>query len=293
MIDNNKGYKLFGNAVFIAMSLFCVLPFFLILSASFSDEALLLENGYKFWPQGFNLDAYKAAFAIGTGSLATAYGVTIFVTVVGTFLSVLLTAMLGYAISRRDFKFKSLCSKLLLFSMLFGAGMVPTYIVITRFYHLKDTIWVLFIPGLVGSYNVFVMKAFMLDMSVDLIDAAKIDGAGEFRIFFQIVIPLVKPALAAIALLTAFSLWNDWSTCMLYTDSPELTTLQYYMQRVMSTITFVQENSMAAQMIDLSTLPELSTQHALCVLAAGPMLLVFPFFQKYFVKGMRVGAVKG
>ena len=292
MIENNKVYLFFANLIFIIMSLFCLLPFIMVLSASFSDQSLLFQEGYSLLPRGFTLEAYKAAISSG-GSLINAYKTTIIVTLSGTFTSLLFTSMLGYVINRKDFRLGKPISGLLLFAMLFSAGIVPSYIVMTQVYHLKDNILAMILPLLITPWNVFLMKNFMRDISMDLIEAARIDGAGEIRTFFQIVIPLSKPALATLGLLIAFAYWNDWMTCMMYIDNVDLTNLQYYMYRLMNNIKFLTESSMAGAMVDLSKLPTETMRMALCVLAAGPMLVVFPFFQRYFVRGLKVGSVKG
>lgn len=279
------------NAVFIVLSLCCVLPIFLILAASLSDEILLKQNGYSIFPQGFSLEAYKYIFR-APKAILSAYGVSITVTVVGTVLSLLLTTMFAYAISRRDFKGHRYLAFLVFFAMMFNAGMVPTYITFVRMYGLRDNILALILPYLIAPWHVFLMKSFLSDTPVSLIEAARIDGAGEFLTFFKIVVPLAKPALATVGLFTAFTYWNDWYLSMLYVEDQFLISLQYYMYRLMNNISFL-STSMFTAGVDLSNLPSETARMAMCVLAAGPMLLVFPFFQKYFVKGLTVGSVKG
>ena len=176
--------------------------------------------------------------------------------------------------------------------MMFNAGMVPTYIAFVRWYHLRDTLIALILPYVIVPWHVFLMKSFLADTPYTLIEAARIDGAGELRTFFQIVVPLAKPALATVGLFTAFTYWNDWYQSMMYIENQTLISLQYYMYRIMNNISFLSQ-SMFAVGVDLSKLPSETTRMAMCVLAAGPMLIVFPFFQKYFVKGMTVGSVKG
>ena len=220
--------------------------------------------------------------------------VTIGVTVVGTFFSLLFTSMLGYVIARKDFKFHGLLSFLTLFTLLFNGGMVPTYILLNNYYHLGDTIFALILPYIIMPWHVFLMKGFFGDTPMSLIEAAKIDGASEVGIFFRIIIPISKPAFAAVGLFIAFTYWNDWWLSLMYINDATLNSLQYYLYRIMNNIQFLITTMQAGNVsIDISNLPNESARMALCVLAAGPMLFIFPFFQKHFVKGLAVGAVKG
>lgn len=286
-----KTSHFFIHVVFILISICCVVPIFYIVAASFSDELLLKQLGYALFPRGLSMDAYKHVFE-SPKAILSAYGVSISVTVIGTVVSLLFTTMLGYVMTRRDFKGSRYISFLVFFAMMFNAGMVPTYIAFVRWYHLRDTLIALILPYIIVPWHVFLMKSFLADTPYTLIEAARIDGAGELRTFFQIVVPLAKPALATVGLFTAFTYWNDWYQSMMYIENQTLISLQYYMYRIMNNISFLSQ-SMFAVGVDLSKLPSETTRMAMCVLAAGPMLIVFPFFQKYFVKGMTVGSVKG
>lgn len=286
-----KTSHFFIHVVFILISICCVVPIFYIVAASFSDELLLKQLGYALFPRGLSMDAYKHVFE-SPKAILSAYGVSISVTVIGTVVSLLFTTMLGYVMTRRDFKGSRYISFLVFFAMMFNAGMVPTYIAFVRWYHLRDTLIALILPYVIVPWHVFLMKSFLADTPYTLIEAARIDGAGELRTFFQIVVPLAKPALATVGLFTAFTYWNDWYQSMMYIENQTLISLQYYMYRIMNNISFLSQ-SMFAVGVDLSKLPSETTRMAMCVLAAGPMLIVFPFFQKYFVKGMTVGSVKG
>jgi putative aldouronate transport system permease protein len=281
------------NGLFIILSLACVIPLVLIVSASFSSRLGLNVKGYSLIPPEFSLEAYRYIFK-SPRQLLSSYGVTISVTILGTVLSLLCTSMFAYAIARRDFKYHNLLSFLLLFTLLFSGGMVPSYIMISRYYHLKNNILVLILPYVIIPWHVFLMKGFFLDIPVSLMEAAKIDGARELTIFFRIVLPISKPALATIGLFCAFTYWNDWWLSLLYIDNPKLNSLQYYLYRIMNNIQFLTSSMQNVNLnIDLSKLPGETARMALCVLAAGPMLFIFPFFQKYFVRGLTVGAVKG
>lgn len=292
-VRTNRMQKSAISFVFILFAVACVVPLLYILSASLSSENALTVNGYSLIPKEFSVQAYAYVLK-SPKQLVNSYGVTIAVTVIGTAFSLLLTSMLGYVIARRDFKYFRALSFLVFFTLLFNAGMVPTYIMITKYYHLKETLLVLILPYIIIPWHVFLMKGFFSDIPISLIEAAKIDGASEVKTFFSIIIPISKPALATIGLFCAFVYWNDWWLSMLYINSPGLTSLQYYLYRIMNNIQFLTSSMAAGNVsIDISKLPGETARMALCVLAAGPMLVIFPFFQRYFVKGMTVGAVKG
>lgn len=281
------------NMIFILISIACVVPLLYILSASFTDELGLTKNGYSLFPAQFSIQAYQYIFK-SPKQIINSYGVTIFVTVCGTAVSLLLTSMLAYVIARRDFKYHRILSFLVLFTLLFSGGMVPSYIMVSRYYHLKDTIFALILPYVIMPWHVFLMKGFFMDVPTSLIEAAKIDGASEPTIFFRIVTPISKPAFATVGLFCAFTYWNDWWLSLLYIDNPALNSLQFYLYRIMNNIQFLSSSMQSGNIsIDIANLPGETARMALCVLAAGPMLFVFPFFQKHFVRGLTVGAVKG
>jgi len=281
------------NILFILISLGCVLPLLLIVSASFTDAMALTLNGYSFFPSKFSLESYKYIFT-SPRQLINSYQVTIFVTLAGTLFSLLCTSMLAYVIARRDFKFHRLLSFLVLFTLLFNGGMVPSYIMITRYYHLKNTLFALILPYLIIPWHVFLMKGFFMDIPISLIEAAKIDGAREDYIFFKIIVPISKPAFATIGLFCAFTYWNDWWLSLLYIDNARITSLQFYLYQIMNNIQFLTSTIIAANIsISMADIPDETARMALCVLAAGPMLFIFPFFQKYFIRGLTLGGVKG
>ena len=290
--SNRYAQKIIFNGVFILLAIACVFPLLLVVSAAFTDETSLAIEGYKLWPSKFSLEAFSYIFQ-SPKQILMSYGVTIFVTVAGTIGGLLVTSMLAYVIARKDFKFSRVLLFLIFFTLLFNGGMVPSYIMISRYYHLKDTILALILPYIVIPWHVFLMKGFFADIPMSLIDAAKIDGASELCVFFKIITPVSKPAFATIGLLTAFTYWNDWWLSMLYIDDAKLTSLQYYLYRIMNNIQFLATSMQAGNIsIDIGNLPNETARMALCLLAAGPMLVIFPFFQKYFVKGLTVGAVK-
>ncbi|MFD0870880.1 Inner membrane ABC transporter permease protein ycjP [Chlamydia abortus] len=290
--DNPKWAQGIIHLFFIIITLCMVVPLLLVVSISFSDEEALIRGGYKLFPEQFSLTAYQTVFKY-PAQLLMSYGVTIFVTVVGTAAGLLLTAMIGYTISRRDYRYRRITTFYVFFTMLFSGGLVPFYIMMTKYLQLKDTIWVLIIPYLLNPFYVMIMKGFMDKMPLEVIESAKIDGANEWKIFFRIILPLATPALATVGLFIGFTYWNDWWLGLLFIDDEKLVPLQLLLYRTMNSIEFFATNAQyISGNIDLSQFPSLSTRMALALLGAGPMLFVFPFCQKYFVKGMTVGSLK-
>lgn len=282
---------------FILFSLIFIIPLIYIISASFSNEESLLMEGYKLIPAKFDLTAYKYVFA-NTTNLVDAYIVTAFSSVTATILSLLIMSSAAYPLSRNDFAGKGTVTFIIFFTMLFGGGTIPTYILITKYLNLGNTIWVYVVTSLCSAFNIIVIKTFFKGIAEAVIESAKIDGASEFRIFFQIVLPLSKPVLATIGLMVLLGKWGDWYTSLLYIRDQRLYTLQYLLQKVLREAEFIKQ--MAQEMplgvevaVAADGTPTETMKFALCILAAGPMLVVFPFFQKYFAKGFTVGSVKG
>lgn len=286
--------RLIIHLVFILLCLTCIIPLFLIIAISFTDERSLLVEGYRLIPKDWSTSAYTYVFG-GATSVMRAYGVTIFVTAAGTFLHLFVTSMLAYALSRPEVTWRNGISLFVYIPILFNGGLVPTYTLITRTLHLKNTIWVLIFVMMVSAVNVMIMKNYFRTIPNELIESARIDGSNEFRTFFQIVLPLSTPSLATIGLFVAVAYWNDWFTCSLYIEKANLYTLQYLLQSLMNNITYLQSNAQASQSMQeaLGMLPSESARMATCVLAIGPIILLYPFLQKYFSKGLTIGAVKG
>ncbi|GMO68904.1 MAG: carbohydrate ABC transporter permease [Treponemataceae bacterium] len=284
------------NILMIALALVCVIPMVLIAAISLSSEASLNEFGYLFIPKSFSLDGYGHLFT-QSGLILRAFGMSLFVTGVGTALGVVLNALMGYVLTRREFKAQKFFVWFVFIPMIFNGGLVSSYFIVSQFLHLKDSIWVLIIPLAVSSYNVILCKTFFKATIPDsLIESAKIDGASQLTIFFGIVLPLSLPVLATIALFLAFGYWNDWFTSMLYIDNPDLYTLQAYLNRILGDLNFLVQNANligpeAAAMI--AKLPKESARMAIVVVAVLPIACSYPFFQRYFVSGLTVGAVKG
>ena len=274
------------------LSLLILLPLLYIIAISFTSDAEIVENGYRLLPEHINFDAYKQIFSTGQ-TIVRAYGVTIFVTVVGTAMSLFLTTTIAYVVSRRDFPYRRFYSLFLLMPLLFNGGMVASYIINSQLLHLNDKIWALILPYGVNVWYAFMRKGFLSNLPFELVESAQIDGAGEFRTFFQIILPLCKASLATIGLFYAFAFWNDWWLAMLYITDLKLMPLQQLLQRIMTNAEFYTSTLPAGMTVAGGSIPLESLRMALAVIAVGPMLIVFPFFQKYFVKGVTVGSVKG
>lgn len=282
------------HIVLMAFAFICIIPMIITISTSLSNEADLALNGISLFPRVFDTSAYGYIFK-APGALISAYKVTIAVTVLGTVSGVLVMALISYPLSRPDFRWKGVIGGIVLFTMLFNGGLVPTYILITKYLHLRNTLWVMILPIMVNAWNIFLLVTYMKEIPFSIIESAKIDGAREIVIFFRIVVPLSKPSLATIALLLSLRFWNEWYTALLYITDQSLLPLALWMQRVMRNMQFLLANQdvIGGSAISLSELPTESVKMAMAVLAAGPMMLVFPFFQKYFAKGLKIGGVKG
>ncbi|WP_321017813.1 carbohydrate ABC transporter permease [Eisenbergiella porci] len=284
-------FKAIGYPLLCLFALICIIPFFLIIASSFTSESYIIKNGYVLWPKEFSLTAYELIFK-NPAKILRAYGVTAFVTITGTALSVFINAMTGYVLQRKDFKWRNIFSFYFFFTTLFSGGLVPWYILCVKTLHLKNTIWVLIIPTMVSLWNIILVKGFMGGIPGEITESAKIDGAGDFRIFVKLILPLSKPVIATIGLFTALAYWNDWYMCMLFIDKKELFDLQYLLYQLMGSIKALRE--IASQTtVSVSSMPIESTKMALTIVATGPIILVYPFVQKYFVKGLTLGSVKG
>ena len=277
---------------FILFAVLCIFPILLILGISFTDETALTRGGYNVIPSVFSADAYRYVTS-GFGALVRAYGVTIFVTVVGTCLSVLVIALFAYPLSRRDFKYKKQFTFLMFVTMVFNGGMVPWYLICTQVLHIQNTIWALILPYVFNGWYVVILRTFFsMNIPAELIEAAKIDGATERMIFFRMVLPLALPGLATIALFQTLAYWNDWWLPLMLTTNDNLQNLQYMLYKILSNIQMLSTMTGDAAG-SMAKLPSESARMALCILAIGPVVFCYPFFQKYFVQGLTVGSVKG
>ncbi|KML07832.1 sugar ABC transporter permease [Rossellomorea marisflavi] len=272
----------------------CIFPFLYVIIISISNEQSLAENGYQLIPEQWSLDAYKYLWDM-KAQVLQAYGVTIFVTVVGTFLSVTVISMYAYAISRKQFKFRKQFTFIAFFTMLFSGGMVPFYIVMTQFLDLKNTMWALILPMAVNAFYIIIMRTFFLrSVPEAILESARIDGAGEMRIFLTIVLPLSIPGIATIALFSTLAYWNDWFNALLFIDDPNKIPLQSLLMRIENNMDFIKQNAMLSNQNSaiLKSIPQDSARMAMVVIATLPIALSYPFFQKYFIKGLTIGGVK-
>lgn len=275
----------------VILCLIIIVPFILVVSISLSNENDIVDYGYKFLPMNLDFSAYKYVFK-NPISVLNAYKITIFYSVVSMILGVLVMSMLAFVLSRRGLKGRGAMSFYVYFTMLFSGGMVPGYILISQYLHLSDTILVYIVVGLMSPWYVFMLRTFFQGIPYELSEAAMIDGASEYRIFFQIILPLSKPVLATVALNMFLLKWNDWQTSLLYITDETKFSLQYLLQRIMLNLQIMQQDPSAAAYFE-ETIPAETVRMAMAVVVAGPALFVFPFFQKYFVKGLTVGGVKG
>lgn len=286
IIFNILGYVFIG-----LLALICLAPFILLISGSFTSEQAIRFGGYSIFPREFTTEAYKILFK-NPEKIGRAYGVSIFVSVVGTIVGLFITTMTAYVLARKDFKYRNIFSFFFYFTTLFNGGMVSTYIFYIQYLHLKDSYLALILPGLFNVFYLLIMRTFVATIPSALAESARIDGAGEFTIFIRIIFPLLKSGLATIGLFMVLSYWNDWYNAMLYINSSIKYPLQYMLyDLLMQTQALAQVASRAG--IRVENLPSNSLKLAMAVVATGPIVLVYPFVQKYFVKGITIGSVKG
>jgi len=291
----SKGSNLILNILMLVLSILCIYPMIFVFMISISSGESIATEGYRLLPSAFSLSAYKYMFTIGQQILQS-YLVTIIVTVVGTIVSVFITALYAYAISRDDFRYKKLFTYIVMIPLLFSGGLVPFYMISTQLLHFRNSLLGLIMPLALNSFFVLILRSYFKASNIKpLIEAAKIDGAGEFRIFFQIVAPLSLPGLATIALFTALAYWGDWYNALLFIDEPSLTPIQAMLMNIQTNMQFIVQNSssMSAQAFDiLRNMPTDSARMAVVILATVPIVFAYPFFQRYFIQGLTVGGVK-
>ena len=273
------------------ISVLWIIPVLFIFSLSVTPETSLSEVGYRLIPKEITFDAYTYIIK-NPAQILNSYKISIIVTVIGTVAGLMFTTGIAYAMSRKDFKLGKHITRFVMFAMLFHGGLIPTYIVVTQVLHLGNTLWVLILTMLVSPWNIFLMKSFLSSLPTELLEASYIDGATEYQTYFKVVLPLAKPGLATVGLLILFSYWNDWYQAMLYIDNMDLVPLQLLLYKIISNIQFVLQNSFYLAS-EGGSFPTIAARMATCVIAIAPMLLAFPFFQKYLAKGLTLGSVKG
>lgn len=292
-IKTKLDYTILQILSYITVSIFAalaLLPFAVLVASSFASEGDILLNGYRLFPGEFSLKAYTLVFQ-NPQKILNAYKVTILITVAGTVLSLFISSMAAYVMYRKDVKYRNQLAFFLYFTELFQGGLVSFFIVVSSILKLKNTIWVLILVPLFNVFNVLVLRNFIRSAIPDsLPESAKIDGAGDFKIFIRIILPLSKPALASIGLFTALNYWNDWWTAMMFVERQNKQPLQYILYQILSTVNVASSMINNAAIIDL---PKETLKLAMTVISTGPIIILYPFVQKYFVKGITLGAVKG
>lgn len=281
----------FGYTLVTLYAVACIIPFLIILGTSFTSESYVTTKGVTLIPHDFTLAAYE--MVIKGGRIWQSYILTIAMTIIGTFLGLLFISMAGYALQRRDFPFRNVISFYIYFTSLFSAGLAPYYLTMTQRYHLKDNYLAVLIPLLMSPWLVILMKNFVKAIPHEISESGKIDGAGDMRIFVSLILPMLKPALATIGLFLALGYWNEWYQSSLFLSSKvDVKPLQYYLYEVVNKADAL-KNSVAAQFVTIGNLPTETVKMANAMLATGPIILLYPFVQKYFISGLTVGAVKG
>lgn len=281
----------FGYVFVTFYAICCIVPFLIIVSSSFTSETVIRAEGVQLLPKDISFEAYR--MVIGSGNIWKSYLLTIILTVVGTAVGLSIIAMTGYALQRKDFPFRNIISFYIYFTSLFSAGLAPYYLMMTQLYHLKDSYFAVLLPLLMSPWLIILMKNFVKAIPHEITESGKIDGAGDMRIFVSLILPMLKPALATIGLFLALGYWNEWYQSSLFLSSnTDVKPLQYTLYEIVNK-TDALKNSVAGQFINLTDIPQESVKMANAVLATGPIILLYPFVQKYFISGITVGAVKG
>ena len=278
------------HIVFVLFCFSTLLPFLLTLIVSFSDEMSIIKNGYQLFPDKLSLDAY--GILLSGDNVFNAYKISIIVTVSGTLLALLVSSMLAYAISVEKVKYRNVIALFMFFTMLFGAGLVPWYIVMTQFLHLKNSILALIVPMLVSPYNVFLIRNYFKSLPKEMVESAEIEGATPLGTLVRVIIPLSAPIIATVSLFISLGYWNDWNLSLWLIDKRELYPIQFMLYKINSLINYMKSQGSKNAYGGLS-IPKESVQYATVMITIGPIILVYPFIQKYFVKGIMIGAVKG
>ena len=295
LMKGEAGFHYVALVIMILMMIFCVVPLILMLTVSLSSEASLVK-GYRFVPDQWSLDAYFFMWA-KRATILRAYGLTIVITIVGTIISLIMTSMFAYPLSRKDFKPRNVIAFILFFTMLFNGGMVASYMVWTRLFHIKDSLWAYLLPGsLMGGMNVLLVRNyFNANIPYSIIEAARLDGAHDWTIYSKIMVPLSKPIMITIGLFSALGYWNNWTAGIYYINNPKLYTIQVYLKKLMDSIQFLKTTDLSNEAVLLAqrSLPTESARMAVAIIALIPVLIVYPFIQKELIKGMVVGGVKG
>lgn len=279
------------TVVTLVFAVVCIVPYVLVVIGSFTDESVLTTAGLGFFPEKWSTNAYQVLFN-DMSRIVNGYKVTILVTVIGTFLSLLINSMLAYVLSKKTLRYRAKISFYCAFTMLFSGGMVPWYIVCVNYLHLYDTFWALILPYLANAWYMFLLRNYFVSLPEEMFEAAAIDGAGELRTFFTIALPLAVPSLASVGLFIALAYWNDWWLGIMLTESQEIMPLQLLLRSIVSNTQLLISGN-ASFMASSIKLPAEGVKYATTIVTIGPILILYPFVQRYFVKGLTVGSVKG
>ena len=294
IIKKGKGLIIFnclGYSYITFIAVFCLIPFAFIISGSLTDEQSIYNDGYRLIPRAASLYAYQILFK-APAEILRAYGVTMALTVSGALTGLFITAMTAYVLQRDDFKSRNYFSFFLYFTTLFSGGLIAYYIYIVRYYRLKDSFWAMLLPPLLSVWLILIMRSFLKSIPNSITESAKMDGAGDFTIFIRLVLPLAIPGLASIGLFIAIGYWNDWYNAMLFIEDVKLFPLQYFLYRILNSVNFANKVVTAAS-VPLPEMPAQSLKLAMTVVVCGPIIFLYPFVQKYFIRGLTVGSVKG
>ncbi|MCK0470154.1 carbohydrate ABC transporter permease [Halalkalibacter sp. APA_J-10(15)] len=282
-------------AVILGISAFlCVFPFIYVIIISLSSEESLIRYGYQIIPREWSIDAYSYLWNMRT-QLFQSYGISVLVTTLGTVISVSMITLYSYAISRPQFRYRRFFTFFAFFTMLFTAGLVPLYIVMTQFLGLRNTIWALILPLAMNAFYIIIMRTFFVrSIPESILESARIDGANEWRIFFKLSAPLAIPGIATIALFSTLGYWNDWFNALLFIDKPDLVPLQALLMRIENNLEFIRQNTNLGSSVHevYSTVPQDAAKMAMVVIATLPIAVTYPFFQRFFISGLTVGGVK-
>ncbi|MCY9693163.1 carbohydrate ABC transporter permease [Paenibacillus alginolyticus] len=283
------------HLLMLVLTAACLFPFLLLFMASFTDEKAIVAHGYSIWPSTFSVDAYQYLFS-NSATIVRSYGITVLITAVGTVSGLLISSLLAYPLSRNDMPLRGTISFIVFFTLLFNGGLVSTYLVYTEVLHLKNTLLALIIPGLLtnGFFILLIRTFFSTSIPAAVIESAYMDGASEYKIFYRIVLPLSLPILATIGLMLTIAYWNDWFNGLVYVTDPKLFSIQNLLNRMLSNVQFLQQNDLGGNAQKaVANVPMNSVRMAMAVIGILPIICMYPFFQKYFVKGLTIGAVKG
>jgi putative aldouronate transport system permease protein len=295
MIQKDKGFQIFANALMIFLVICVLAPFFLMLMSSLTDEQSLIANGYSFFPKKFSLYAYRYLL-VQSGSVGRGYFISVMITVIGTIANLFCTILYAYPLSRKNLPGRTFFAFYLFFTMLFSGGLVPAYLMWTQTFHIRNTWIALLVPGLLmSSFNVIMMRTyFTTNIPDEVIEAARIDGASEFKIVYKVVFPMAVPITATIALLVGLAYWNDWMNGLYYINDDKMYSIQVLLMKIQRNLDQLRQQAQnGSGNVNLAELPSTSVRMALTVLGILPVMIIYPFLQRYFVKGITIGAVKG